>query len=103
MENSSQNIRVTIAGRPYMMSVDRKEEETVRKAANLINDSILKYSKSYEYKDQQDLFAMITLQYVANSIRMESDMTYRDKEMEISLLRINEELKNHLKEALKSS
>jgi len=98
MEGSSQYIKVMIAGRPYMMNVERDEEEIVRKAANLINETILKYSKSYEFKDQQDLFAMITLQYVANSIRLESNITYKDNEMEKSLSRIDGLLLNHLAE-----
>lgn len=96
MEGTSQYIKVIIAGRPYMMSVERDEEETVRKAAGLINEMVLKYSKSFEYKDQQDLFAMITLQHVANSIRLESNITYRDNEMEKNLSRIDGLLKNHL-------
>jgi len=96
MEGTSQYIKVMIAGRPYMMSVEREEEETVRKAAGLINEMVLKYSKSFEYKDQQDLFAMITLQHVANSIRLESNITYKDNEMEKNLSRIDGLLKNHL-------
>lgn len=96
MEGTSQYIKVMIAGRPYMMSVERDEEETVRKAAGLINETVLKYSKSFEYKDQQDLFAMITLQHVANSIRLESNITYKDNEMEKNLSRIDGLLKNHL-------
>jgi len=98
MEGTSQYIKVMIAGRPYMMSVERDEEETVRKAADLINETVLKYSKSFEYKDQQDLFAMITLQHVANSIRLESNITYKDDEMEKNLSRINGLLKSHLAE-----
>lgn len=98
MEGSSQYIKVMIAGRPYMMNVERDEEETVRRAANLINEMVLKYSKSYEFKDQQDLFAMITLQYVANSIRLESNITYKDNEMEKNLSRIDGLLLNHLTE-----
>lgn len=96
MEGSSQYIKVMIAGRPYMMSVERDEEETVRKAANLINEMVLKYSKSYEFKDQQDLFAMITLQHVANLIRLESNIDYKDKEMEANLSKIDNLLKIHL-------
>ncbi|HEY9115896.1 MAG TPA: cell division protein ZapA [Bacteroidales bacterium] len=98
MEGTSQYIKVIIAGRPYMMSVERDEEEIVRKAANHINEMVLTYSKSFEYKDQQDLFAMITLQHVANSIRLESNITYKDNEMEKNLSRIDGLLKNHLAE-----
>ena len=98
MEGTSQYIKVIIAGRPYMMSVERDEEEIVRKAAGLINEMVVQYSKSFEYKDQQDLFAMITLQHVANSIRMESNIAYKDNEMEKNLSIIDRLLKDHLSE-----
>lgn len=96
MERTSQDIKVMIAGRPYMMNVERDEEEIVRKAANLINKMVLDFSKSYEFKDQQDLFAMITLQHVANSIRLESNVNFKDIEMESNLSKIDNLLKNHL-------
>ena len=67
---ANQNIKVFIAGRPYTISVLKDEEGVVRKAAELLNKTIKDYSNSYEYKDQQDLFAMVALQHVANSIRI---------------------------------
>ncbi len=55
------NIKVDIGGRPYSLTIDRKEEELVRKAAEDINKTISEYSKAFEYKDMQDLYAMVTL------------------------------------------
>jgi len=53
--DTNQDITVTISGRPYRMSVERDEEETVRKASEVLNKAIIDYSKSFEYKDSQDL------------------------------------------------
>ena len=53
---ANQNISVFIAGRPYNLSVKREEEEVVRKATQVINNTVTNYSKSFEYKNHQDLF-----------------------------------------------
>ena len=95
---TNQNIKVTIAGRPYRLSVNREEEEFVRKAADYVNQTILDYSKAFEYKDHQDLFAMIALQTSANSIRLEEEKSFREQEMEVELSQIDELLSAHLEE-----
>jgi cell division protein ZapA len=96
--DSDQNITVTIAGRPYRLKVNRKEEEIVRKAAEKVNKTILEYSESFEYKDHQDLFAMITLQATAYSIQLEEEKKFRDNELEIKLSELDGILTSHLGE-----
>jgi cell division protein ZapA len=93
---ANQNIKVFIAGRPYSISVKRDEEEVVRKAADLLNKTIKDYSNSYEYKDQQDLFAMVALQHVASSIRIEQLKSFKDEEMKGKLLEIDKMLAEQL-------
>ena len=94
--DTNQNIKVTIAGRPYRMSVNREEEEIVRRASESLSKTIIEYSKSFEYKDSQDLFAMIALQSVANSIRLEDEKSFRDKELGDKLLEIDTLLVSHI-------
>jgi cell division protein ZapA len=93
---TNQNIKVFIAGRPYSLSVLREEEEVVRKAAEVINETITSYSKSFEYKDHQDLFAMVALQHVANSIRIEEEKSFKDNEMKNKLSDIDKLLLDQL-------
>jgi len=92
---TSQNIKVFIAGRPYTLSVSPNEEEIVRKAAEHLNETINNYSKSFEYKDHQDLFAMVALQSVANSLGLEHEKSFKDTEMESKLSEIDEILSAH--------
>lgn len=89
---TKQNIKIFIAGRPYKLAINSEEEELVRRAADLLNETIKKYSQTFEYKDQQDLFAMIALQHVATSIRLEDEKSYKDKEMLEKLSEIDEKL-----------
>lgn len=89
---TKQNIKIFIAGRPYKIAINSEEEELVRRAADLLNETIKKYSKTFEYKDQQDLFAMIALQHVATSIRLEDEKSFKDKEMLEKLSEIDKKL-----------
>jgi cell division protein ZapA len=93
---TSQNIKVFIAGRPYTLSVSLEEEEIVRKAAEHLNETINDYSKSFEYKDHQDLFAMVALQAVANSLGIEQEKSFKDTEMESKLSELDGLLNAHL-------
>lgn len=94
--DANQNIKVTIAGRPYRLNVKLEEEEAVRKAADYVNETILEYSKAFEYKDHQDLFAMIALQTSANSIRLEEEKSFRNKDLEVKLSEIDDVLSSYL-------
>ena len=91
------NIKVNIGGRPYNLSVSRSEEEVVRKAANNVDHTIKKYSKAFEYKDMQDLYAMVALQHASGLMHLEDEKSFKDKEMKDKLLEIDELLTSHLK------
>lgn len=96
MQDQTLNIKVLIAGRPYKMSVVREQEEIVRNAANRVNRAIKDYAHSFEFKDQQDLLAMVALQSTVGSIQLEMDKDFREKEMEKKLVEIDEVLSHHI-------
>lgn len=91
------NIKVDIGGRPYSLTIGRSEEELVRKAANDVNLTINKYSKEFEYKDMQDLYAMVSLQYASGLMHIENEKSFRDREMKDKLMEIDKALTTHLK------
>lgn len=90
------NIKVNIGGRPYNMAIERSEEEFVRKAAESVNKTIKEYSKAFEYKDMQDLYAMIALQFASGFIKIEEDKSFREREMEDKLVEIDSLLSHKL-------
>ena len=55
---SQLSIKVNIAGRTYPLTIERSEEEMIRKAADKINESIKDLKENYAVKDIQDLLAM---------------------------------------------
>ena len=61
------SIKVNIAGRTYPLTIERSEEEMIRKAADNINASINDLKENYAVKDIQDLLAMTALQLSTKS------------------------------------
>ena len=72
---SQLSIKVNIAGRTYPLTIERSEEEMIRKAADKINESIKDLKENYAVKDIQDLLAMTALQLStkSNTISKEVD------------------------------
>ena len=64
---SQLSIKVNIAGRTYPLTIERSEEEMIRKAADNINESIKDLKENYAVKDMQDLLAMTALQLSTKS------------------------------------
>lgn len=90
------SITVVIADRPYKLKVDRSEEEGLRRAAKVIEEQIEKYASSFQFKDKQDLLAMVALQFSASTIELEEQVRYRDNEMLDKLAEIDKVLTEHL-------
>jgi len=90
------NIRVVVAERPYKMAVAREQEEYIRKATKIVNSTITSYSKAFNYKDHQDLFAMVALQNTTKTVRLEAEKNFREKEMKAKLQELDNILTEHL-------
>ena len=87
---SSLSIKVTIAGRTYPLTIDRNEEEVIRKAAAEINKNIESLKSNYAVKDVQDLLAMTALQFATKNVENLNSIEY-DKLNEAIVL-LNQEL-----------
>lgn len=86
------SITVVIADRPYKLTISTDEEEAIRKAAAAIDNHIEKYASYFQYKDKQDLLAMVALQFSTSSIDFENQLKFRDKELMGRLSKIDEVL-----------
>ena len=70
------SININIADRMYPLRIDRKEEESIRRAAKIINDKVVQYKQRYPSKDIQDCLAMATLQFVIQKFDSDRQMEY---------------------------
>ncbi|HPK05720.1 MAG TPA: cell division protein ZapA [Bacteroidales bacterium] len=84
-----QAITVIIAGRPYRLTINKKDEEIVRNAAKLIETRMNMYSNNYAYKDQQDLLAMASLQFATSTLNYEKEADFRIHNLNNRLVEID--------------
>ena len=70
-------IKVSIAGRVYPLTIEREEEENIRKAAAKIEAIVKQFESNYAVKDKQDLLAMCALQ-LSSKVETEEGKTLVD-------------------------
>lgn len=90
------SININIADRPYRLSVSRNEEETVRRAAAAINNSVRTYASQVAYKDRQDLLAMAALQFAVSALQNESELKFRDHHLTDKLNQLDQLLSQYV-------
>lgn len=91
-------INVKIADRPYRLTITKEnEEETIRKAASIINNKVKKYSENYAFNDKQDLLAMVALEETTNALNTDQKINTIDKSVLQELTEMDELLSNSLK------
>lgn len=83
------SIKVLIADRPYHLTIDRKDEEVIRKAAKTISNLIKEYSGTYAYKDKQDLLAMVALNFTTLALNYEEEKSGKNKDLVKKLIEID--------------
>jgi cell division protein ZapA len=91
-------ITITIEGRPYKLTIDRNEEETIRKAAKLIEGQISHYAGNYRYSDKQDLLAMAALHFATMSINNQEEVQFITNSLSPTITDINRILDEALKD-----
>ena len=69
--NDKLTITLNIAGRPCVLTIEREEEEEIRKAAQLINSKIAKYREKYATADPVDFLAVTALQFTVKMLEAE--------------------------------
>ena len=91
---SQLSIKVNIAGRTYPLTIERSEEEMIRKAADNINASINDLKENYAVKDMQDLLAMTALQLSTKSNTISKEV--EDDKVANELIALDKELSDFL-------
>jgi cell division protein ZapA len=80
-------IRVNIAGRVYPINVTSvREEESLRRSAQKINDLVIKFERDYAVTDKQDVLAMCALQFAST---LELDDINKDVSLEQAMEKLH--------------
>lgn len=83
------SVTVVIADRPYKLTIERREEETVRAAAKAIEEQMKNYASHFQFKDKQDLLAMVALQFSTSAIDLDNRIKFSEKGLLLKLEEIN--------------
>lgn len=82
MEDGKIKITIQIAQRPMTIVIQKEWEHYFREAEKVINDSFLDFAKKWTYKDNQDLMAMILVDFVVKWLADEQRLKEFDEELE---------------------
>jgi len=82
-------ITVRVADREYRLNIERRKEELVREAAKRINETIKKYAENYDFKDKQDLLAMVVLQNTIKAMELDEQVSFQQNQLAGKLVEIN--------------
>ena len=83
-------IKVNIANRTYPLTIDRKDEEQVRKAVVIIRQAVERFEEKYAVSDKQDALAMTALQMANKMLSKTNDDSSKDSDVVLDRLRTME-------------
>ena len=87
------SIKVNIADRSYPLTVERSEEEKVRKAARMINDKLKVLQQQFAISDRQDMLSMVALEIATECVGFKEGKFIEDNGLSDELRHIQELLK----------
>lgn len=87
-------IKVTVANRAYPLTINRKDEEGVRKAVKNIEDRLKLYESKFEARDTQDLLSMCLIE-MAVKVFADDKKVKVDSSLEERLLKIESLIDNN--------
>lgn len=84
-ESNEIKLNVNVADRNYGLSVDKAEEENVRKAAEMINERVKEFKRLYTEKDYLSLVSMACIQFATRVVKYEKDSAFKDQYLDKQL------------------
>ena len=84
---SELSIKVVIGGRTYPLTINREDEEKIRKSVSEIENNIKNLKENYAVNDMQDLLAMTALEYANDSVTKNNSVEVEKLSKEIINLR----------------
>ncbi len=86
-------IEIDIANRKYKVNISESDRDIFNKASEIVNETLKRYASTYSYKDNQDLLAMVLLQYMTSYIILQQRNTEsNNKEIENRLTELDKYL-----------
>ena len=95
-ESEEIKINITVAERNYRLTVDKADEEKVRRAADMINERVKEFKRVYTDKDYLSLVSMACIQFATSVAKYEGDSAFKDQYLDKQLDVIDDLLTENL-------
>ena len=95
-ESEEIKISITVAERNYRLTIDKADEEKVRKAAEMINERVKEFKRVYTDKDYLSLVSMACIQFATSVVKYENDSAFKDQYLDKQLNVIDDLLTENL-------
>ena len=95
-ESEEIKINITVAERNYRLTIDKADEEKVRRAADMINERVKEFKRVYTDKDYLSLVSMACIQFATRVAKYESDSAFKDQYLDKQLDVIDDLLAENL-------
>lgn len=90
------SIKVTIANRVYPLTINRNEEEQIRKAVDCINENVRQLESSYAVRDKQDLLAMTALYFADKSLAADEQLEAAAENTSVEIEKVQHQIASYL-------
>ena len=95
-ESEEIKISITVAERNYRLTIDKADEEKVRRAADMINERVKDFKRVYTDKDYLSLVSMACIQFATSVVKYENDTAFKDQYLDKQLDVIDDLLTENL-------
>lgn len=95
-ESEEIKIGITVAERNYRLTIDKTDEEKVRRAAYMINERVKEFKRTYTDKDYLSLVSMACIQFATSVVKYENDSAFKDQYLDKQLDVIDDLLTENL-------
>ena len=95
-ESDEIRISINVAERNYRLTIDKADEEKVRKAADMINERVKEFKRVYTDKDYLSLVSMACIQFATSVVKYETDSAFKDQYLDKQLDVIDDLLTENL-------
>ena len=95
-ESEEIKISITVAERNYRLTIDKTDEEKVRRAADMINERVKEFKRVYTDKDYLSLVSMACIQFATSVVKYENDSAFKDQYLDKQLNVIDDLLTENL-------
>jgi cell division protein ZapA len=79
------SVKLTIAGREYPMKTEPSQEERILEAAQLINEQLAFYQKTFNLDDKQDLLALVAFDCMIEKLGREKELSEIESQVGLRL------------------